>query len=254
MLGRLKTVMVDDVVVGELSRTEIQAFRRDGFIRLEEAFPRSLALRCCDLLWEQIEEDPADPSTWHRPVVRVGSQTDRAFSDAAQSRRWVRAIREVMGPNTDPTPWMGGTFAIRFPVDEDPGDDGWHIEGSYLGPDDWWWTNYWSKDRALLMLVLFSDVGDSDAPTRIRIASHVVIPETLSRYGEAGVNQRELQLPSAVDACDTALATGSPGDVYLCHPFLVHAAQRHRGQTPRFIAQPGVPWKNHGRLNGLWPD
>jgi hypothetical protein len=30
-----------------------------------------------------------------------------------------------------------------------------------------------------------------------------------------------------------ALATGEAGTVYLCHPFLVHAAQRHQGTTPR---------------------
>ena len=35
-----------------------------------------------------------------------------------------------------------------------------------------------------------------------------------------------------------ALATGSPGDVFLCHPFLVHAAQPHHGARPRFLAQP----------------
>jgi hypothetical protein len=33
-------------------------------------------------------------------------------------------------------------------------------------------------------------------------------------------------------------ATGVAGTVYLCHPFLVHAAQPHRGTTPRFLAQP----------------
>jgi hypothetical protein len=33
-------------------------------------------------------------------------------------------------------------------------------------------------------------------------------------------------------------ATGAAGTVYLCHPFLAHAARRHRGNTPRFMAQP----------------
>jgi hypothetical protein len=33
-------------------------------------------------------------------------------------------------------------------------------------------------------------------------------------------------------------ATGPAGTVYLCHPFLAHAAQRHRGNSPRFMAQP----------------
>ena len=35
-----------------------------------------------------------------------------------------------------------------------------------------------------------------------------------------------------------AVATGPAGTVYLCHPFLVHAAQAHCGATPRFLAQP----------------
>jgi hypothetical protein len=33
-------------------------------------------------------------------------------------------------------------------------------------------------------------------------------------------------------------ATGTAGTVFLCHPFLVHAAQPHCGTTPRFLAQP----------------
>jgi hypothetical protein len=41
-------------------------------------------------------------------------------------------------------------------------------------------------------------------------------------------------------------ATGSAGDVYLCHPFLVHAAQAHHGKVPWFIAQP--PLKPVGEL------
>ena len=39
----------------------------------------------------------------------------------------------------------------------------------------------------------------------------------------------------------TALATGQAGDVFLCHPFLVHAASwPHQGRLPRMMAQPGV--------------
>jgi len=33
-------------------------------------------------------------------------------------------------------------------------------------------------------------------------------------------------------------ATGATGTVYLCHPFLVHAGQMHRGAAPRLLAQP----------------
>ncbi|MGI8757015.1 MAG: phytanoyl-CoA dioxygenase family protein [Acidimicrobiales bacterium] len=144
---------------------------------------------------------------------------------------------------------MGGTFAIRFPVGADPGDDGWHFDGSYAGEDGWWWTNYWSKERALLMLVLLSDVGADDAPTRIRVGSQRCIRDVLLPFGDEGVNHQHVTLPDEVHACPLAHAVGQAGDVYLCHPFLVHAAQQHRGQVPRFIAQPGVPWKAGGRLS-----
>ncbi|MDF3856529.1 phytanoyl-CoA dioxygenase, partial [Paracoccus pantotrophus] len=40
------------------------------------------------------------------------------------------------------------------------------------------------------------------------------------------------------ETCPEVLATGAAGTVYLCHPFLVHAAQPHRGTRPRFMAQP----------------
>jgi Phytanoyl-CoA dioxygenase (PhyH) len=234
--------------MGVFSTSQLTEYQEKGFVLLEQAFPRALALRCRDLLWEQIEEDPSDPSTWERPVVRVGSQGHLAFSQAAQSSRWVEAIHEVAGPLAAPAPWIGGTFAIRFPVEGDPGDDGWHIEGSYLGPDGGWWSNHWSKDRALLMLVLFSDVGDDDAPTRIRVGSQLHVPKALLPHGDEGTNPQHLKLPREIHDLPLALATGVAGDVYLCHPFLVHAAQRNLRGQPRFIAQPGVPWKVGGRL------
>ena len=47
-------------------------------------------------------------------------------------------------------------------------------------------------------------------------------------------------------------ATGTAGTVYLCHPFLVHAAQKHRGKTPRFLAQP--PLQSAEDLRLVRPD
>ena len=45
-----------------------------------------------------------------------------------------------------------------------------------------------------------------------------------------------------LDALEQAVHDRRPakgvGTVYLCHPFLVHAAQPHRGTEPRFMAQP----------------
>jgi hypothetical protein len=54
-----------------------------------------------------------------------------------------------------------------------------------------------------------------------------------------------------------ALATGEAGDVYLCHPFLVHAAQMHSGAAPRFMAQsplhPAEPFRLERADGGYSP-
>jgi ectoine hydroxylase-related dioxygenase (phytanoyl-CoA dioxygenase family) len=89
------------------------------------------------------------------------------------------------------------------------------------------------------MLFLFSDVDEDDAPTRIRVGSHLDIPRLLEPAGVAGMSF--LDLATELDKTahrPVALATGDAGTVYLCHPFLVHAAQPHRGSEPRFMAQP----------------
>ena len=153
----------------------------------DEAFPRELAPGG----FAGFSGPTATRGGAPRPQARApsgGWNTDRsAFGEARHRLRWVAAIHRGRGP-TRSTPWMGGTIAIRFPIEGDPGDDGWHVDGSYLGPDGSWWLNHRSDDRALLMLVLFSDVGVDDAPTRIRVGSHHDIPEVLAPFGDAGVS------------------------------------------------------------------
>jgi hypothetical protein len=97
-----------------------------------------------------------------------------------------------------------------------------------------------SKGRALLLLFLFSDVGPDDAPTRIRAGSHLDVARMLAPAGDDGLSLRQLAANHFDEtiARPEVLATGEAGTVYLCHPFLVHAAQPHRGARPRFLAQP----------------
>ena len=94
--------------------------------------------------------------------------------------------------------------------------------------------------RALLMLFLFSDVSEQDAPTRIRLGSHLMVPPLLAPAGDKGMSMVEISRLAEQDTAGLpeTIATGAAGTVYLCHPFLVHAGQPHRGTKPRFLAQP----------------
>jgi Phytanoyl-CoA dioxygenase (PhyH) len=226
-----------------LSEAQIDRFVEEGFVRIERAFPRRVADEARAMLWKDTGCDPHDPSTWARPVIRLGMYTQEPFVKAANTPVLHRAFDQLVGSGR----WLPcasmGTFPVRFPSPDDPGDAGWHIDMSF-GDDDpdfmSWRANIHSKGRALLMLFLFSDVGDEDAPTRIRTGSHLDIARILSPAGEAGITLRELTANGVAETAERrqVLATGEAGTVYLCHPFLVHAAQAHRGLRPRFMAQP----------------
>ena len=226
-----------------LSPAQIDQFITDGFVRLDNAFPRELADAGRAILWADTGCDPDDPATWTRPVIRLNQYGQQPFRDAVNTPLLHTAFDQLVGPDR----WLPrqtlGTFPVRFPSPDDPGDAGWHIDVSFglENPDFMSWrANVSSKGRALLMLFLFSDVGEEDAPTRIRIGSHLDIARQLAPAGEAGLTLRDLAANGFAETahCPEVLATGTAGTVYLCHPFLVHAAQPHRGTAPRFMAQP----------------
>jgi hypothetical protein len=189
---------------------------------------------------------PDDPATWTKPVIRLGLYGQKPFADAANTQVLRDAFDRLVGKGR----WLPrnnlGTFPVRFPSPDDPGDTGWHIDTSFAlpktDPNDFldWRANVTSKGRALLMLFLFSDVGSDEAPTRIRAGSHLDIARRLAAVGEDGLTLRKLATDGFAESAHRPgmLATGAAGTVYLCHPFLVHAAQTHRGTQPRFIAQP----------------
>ncbi len=228
-----------------LSDAQKNQFLHHGFVKLEKAFPSELAGEARAILWAATGCDPEDKTTWTHPVIRLGDFAQEPFRQAANTPILHAAFDELVGPDR----WLPrqslGTFPIRFPHLDQPNDTGWHIDASF--PPDQpsqsyfdWRMNLRSRGRALLMLFLFSDVGDNDAPTRIRLGSHLRIPQLLAPAAEQGLSMIELcriAVP-ATDGLPETNATGAAGTVFLCHPFLVHAAQPHRGLTPRFLAQP----------------
>jgi hypothetical protein len=229
-----------------MNDADIERFIRSGFVRIHAAFPRSLADDARAILWRDTGCEPDDPATWTKPVIRLGMYAQEPFVKAANTPVLHDAFDALAGKDRWLQPKALGTFPVRFPSSEDPGDTGWHIDASFrlpeTDPNDFldWRINVTSKGRALLMLFLFSDVGADDAPTRIRAGSHLDIARTLAPTGEDGLTLRALAANGFAEtaARPEVLATGAAGTVYLCHPFLVHAAQPHRGTRPRFIAQP----------------
>jgi hypothetical protein len=118
------------------------------------------------------------------------------------------------------------------------------------------WVNVHSRERGLLALFPFSDVSERDAPTEIIIGSHLDVPRVLAPLGERGVWFAPLAdaLPTSTFERRRTFATGQAGDVFLCHPFIVHRATwPHLGRRPRMVAQPGIAIHEPFRLRRV-PD
>ncbi|MGA5305760.1 phytanoyl-CoA dioxygenase family protein [Nucisporomicrobium flavum] len=225
---------------------DVDGFVRDGYTVVRGAFDAATAAACRDRIWDELAEHGVrrdDRGTWQRPAIRINTPAGPSFQAAAASPSLSAAYDELIGPGRwNANPDVGGTVPVRFPSEAYPGEVGWHIDGSWWGGSDWW-ANVRSRDRGLLALFLFSDVGPDDAPTKLILGSHRYAAAALATKGEAGMPGGDiaLLLRESTFCRTTAEATGAAGDVYLCHPFVVHTATwPHRGSEPRMMAQPAI--------------
>jgi hypothetical protein len=189
--------------------------------------------------------DEHDPTTWMTPVIRIERRGDPPFAAAVNTERLHAAFDQLAGRDR----WVPrngiGTFPIRFPVREAPDDDGWHIESTGANANGEAIVDRASRERVLLLLFLFSDVGPDDAPTRVRVGSHHYAARLLFGTGKPlGFLRAANELVPQTEHLLEVEATGHAGDVWLCHPFVVHAGQRqrqrqrHRGARVKFMGQP----------------
>jgi hypothetical protein len=229
-----------------LSANEVASFIADGYVAIRDAVPAGTVRACREVIWSELAGQGVaadDPATWTEPVVRIPCPEGGPFTDAGTRPVLWEAFDQLIGPGRWwRRPGVGGTIPVRFPSQRDPGDAGWHIEASYES-DGHRWVNIRSRARGLLVLYLFSDVDAESAPTRLRPGSHRPAARVLAPAGDAGLAWIEAAQAAAEESAHlpTELATGRAGDVFLCHPFLVHAASwPHTGRLPRMVAQPAV--------------
>lgn len=226
-----------------LSKKEIEQFIHNGFVRIESAFSQEIAEAVVDILWHDLPVDRSNPATWTEPVIRLGMYTQQPFVESLNGQKLHLIFDQLIGQDR----WIPcrsvGTFPVRFPSDKKPNDTGKHVDVSFPGSDPTnyfeWRANVKSKGRALLMLVLYSDVSEKDAPTILYNGSHKDVAKLLAKEGDWGLSFVEIaEKINDLPERKKVYATGKAGTVYLCHPFLVHSAQPHTGTVPKFMAQP----------------
>ena len=238
---------------------------RDGYVAMRGAVDTGTVAACRELIWAAVERRGVrrdDPGSWPALVEAMGDLAGGPLLAAYPAPALTAAYGELIGPGRWQRPVrpvdIGEAVVVRFPAEDERANAGYHIEGSYAPPGGRpgaGWVNIRSRARGLPALFLFTDAGRHDAPTRLLCGSHLAVPQFLAPCGEAGTGSGAgFWQPSTL--CMTAAhATGKAGDVFLCHPFMVHTATwPHRGAGPRMIAQPAVNAPRRlraGRLRSL---
>ena len=180
----------------------IDDFCVDGFLVVRGAVAPDVVCACIAVIENELRArgvEPRDPATWTEPVVRFPCPDGPAFTAAGKSPALLGTYDALLGAGR----WIeregvGGTLPVRFPSTRDPGDAGWHIDGSY-DVEGRWWVNVHSRGRGLLALFLFTDVAEDDAPTELIVGSHLDVPRVLAPYGQ----------PAAPVTCTSAILFSS---------------------------------------------
>jgi hypothetical protein len=80
-----------------LARKKIRQFIEEGFVRIDQAFPRKLADEGRAILWKDLGCDPDDPATWTRPVVSLEEYQQRPFREAVNTPVLRAAYDDLVG-------------------------------------------------------------------------------------------------------------------------------------------------------------
>ncbi|BBY84334.1 phytanoyl-CoA dioxygenase family protein [Mycolicibacterium tokaiense] len=217
---------------------DVEAFLSDGYLKIEQPQLRGAADEARALVWRQLGLTPHCAGDWTEPVRWAADHTGQGpFGKLCESDRLAQALDALCGVGQ----WLPrgslGNIPVRFPLPPTADDRGWHIDLNTPEPDGSWSVS--ARPHTVLLLTLLSDVGPDDAPTRIRAGSHRDVATVLGTTGIGAV-----RAGSVVDTASAhrpvVRATGRAGDMYVVHPFTVHAADQHRGRTVRFMAQAPV--------------
>jgi len=76
---------------------QVEQFIQAGFVRIDQAFPKQVAAQARAILWRDLACDPDDPSSWTRPVVRLGWYGQEPFPAAANTPALDAAIDRLVG-------------------------------------------------------------------------------------------------------------------------------------------------------------
>lgn len=234
-----------------ITEQQEKQFLECGYVAMRGCFPRKAAAKWTANLWKRLGYDPRDRSTWGSCYTRLAPQKTVDLRSLAPLA-W-DAICDLVGGEEQIAHIDGcdDGFIVNLCQDCDdpwrppsPQHAGWHKDGdSFRHFLD-------SPEQGLLTLVLWSDVIPHGGGTYIATDSVGPVARYLAEKPE-GVLPMEFDIGSLIGQCGRFVeATGEPGDVYLLHPFLLHAVGQNTRCSCRVISNPSVRLRNPMKFDG----
>ncbi len=207
----------------------------EGHLVIKGAFPREQSLEWVREECAHAGYDVDDPSTWRKAYERMDLSHKEKLEEFAPTA-W-QASCDLMGgvDRVQNRPTIN-LFAMNFTQGADQPfqppsalSRGWHKDG-------WHFRHFLdSPEQGLLGVPLFTDVLPGGGATFLAVDSVPVVARFLAAHPE-GVLPDGFDPKTLLAECtDFREVTGDAGDVYLLHPYLLHAVGQNVLKRPRAI-------------------
>lgn len=234
-----------------LTPDDIDHFIQYGFVKLGGAIDMSTGSpgqQWVEASWTRNGLDPDDPENWpadkiHMPTrerMSVREMAPRAWAAMAQLAGGEERLKGEMsfGDGFIANYGWGRHEAWQAPRPEAPG---WHKDG------DWFIHFLDSPEQGLLTVVYWSDVEPRGGGTFIAPDSVGVVARYLAAHPE-GVHPwafpkdtHPTNQPHLIRRCvDFREVTGKAGDVFILHPFMLHASSYNHLPKARLMTNPCI--------------
>lgn len=226
-----------------ITSEDVEHFATYGFLKVSGALDESFCKVEAARAFTRLGYDPNDPETWAEGKIHMPTM-DRWPVSRIAPKAWA-AICDLAGGSeriqgADDAAWGNG-FILNFhfgadrpwqePSAESPG---WHKDG------DFFYHFLDSPEQGLLCAVYWSDVRHQGGGTYIIADSVPVVAEFLNENRE-GIHPNDPRWKELPAKChDFREVTANTGDVYLLHPFMLHASSQNVIGVPRFMTNPPI--------------
>ena len=226
-----------------LSQYDVDHFVQYGFLKVPHALDPEFCRAQTDHAFDRLGIRKDDASTWldgkthmpraeQWPIHEIAPTAWAAICDLCGGRERIK--------DADEAQWGNG-FILNFSFGADrkwdpPSADvtGWHKDG------DFFYHFLDSPEQGLLCAVYWSDVKHQGGGTYIIPDSIGVVAEFLSQNRE-GIHPSDPRWRELPGKCrDFREVTAETGDVYLLHPYMLHASSQNVIGVPRFMTNPPI--------------